>query len=66
MRIYLITDTRDGRQHVGKTDGSAAAAENRSPARAWSSAGIWRRWYKENIPLADDLFDDHLRRLKRQ
>lgn len=22
--------------------------------------GDWKRWYKRNIPLADDLFDDYL------
>lgn len=22
----------------------------------------WKRWYKENIPVADDLFDEHLQR----
>lgn len=31
---------------------------------AGDKTGNWRRWYRENIPLADDLFDDHLRRLK--
>ena len=25
-----------------------------------NKAGNWVRWYKKNIPLADDLFDDHL------
>lgn len=27
-------------------------------------AGNLTRWYRKNIPVADDLFDDHLRRLK--
>lgn len=31
---------------------------------AGDKAGSWTRWYKKNIPLADDLFDDHLRRLE--
>ena len=31
---------------------------------AGDKAGNWIRWYKKNIPLADDLFDDHLRRLR--
>ena len=31
---------------------------------AGHKAGNWTRWYKENIPVADDLFDDHLRTLK--
>lgn len=30
---------------------------------AGDKAGKWTRWYKKNIPLADDLFDDHLRLL---
>ncbi|MFT4051171.1 MAG: type II toxin-antitoxin system RelE/ParE family toxin [Microbacterium sp.] len=31
---------------------------------AGDKAGNWSRWYKENIPLADDLFDAHNRRLR--
>lgn len=31
---------------------------------AGDKAGDWKRWYKKNIPLADDLFDDHLARLR--
>ncbi len=31
---------------------------------AGDKAGNWFRWYKKNIPRADDLFDDHLRRLR--
>ena len=31
---------------------------------AGDKAGDWRGWYKKNIPLADDLFDDHLAILK--
>lgn len=31
---------------------------------AGNKAGNWDRWYKKNIPVADDLFDDHLRSLK--
>ena len=33
---------------------------------AGDKAGNWQRWYKKNIPVADDLFDDHLRGLKGQ
>lgn len=32
---------------------------------AGDKAGNWSRWYKKNIPRADDLFDDHLRGLKK-
>ncbi|MCT1866552.1 type II toxin-antitoxin system RelE/ParE family toxin [Dermabacter sp. p3-SID358] len=31
---------------------------------AGDKAGNWTRWYRKNIPLADDLFDEHLHRLK--
>lgn len=31
---------------------------------AGDKAGDWTRWYKKNIPLADDLFDDHNHRLR--
>ncbi len=31
---------------------------------AGDKAGDWTRWYKKNIPLADDLFDGHLNRLR--
>ncbi|WP_425953350.1 type II toxin-antitoxin system RelE/ParE family toxin [Xylanimonas sp. McL0601] len=24
----------------------------------------WQGWYKKNIPIADDLFDEHLKKLK--
>lgn len=27
---------------------------------AGDKAGDWERWYRKNIPLADDLFDRHL------
>ena len=31
---------------------------------AGGKSGNWTRWYKKNIPVADDLLDDHLRRLR--
>jgi hypothetical protein len=31
---------------------------------AGDKAGNWTKRYKTNIPIADDLFDDHLRILK--
>lgn len=31
---------------------------------AGDKAGNWARWYKANIPVADDVFEDHLRRLR--
>lgn len=29
-------------------------------------AANWTRWYKKNVPLADDLFDQHIRRLREE
>lgn len=31
---------------------------------AGDKAGNWTRWYKKSIPVADDLFDDHLSTLR--
>jgi hypothetical protein len=31
---------------------------------AGDKAGNWQRWYRKNIPLADELFDEHLRELE--
>ena len=31
---------------------------------AGDKAGKWQRWYRKNIPVADDLLDAHLRRLQ--
>ena len=31
---------------------------------AGDKAGNWKRWYSTNFPDADDMFDDHLRRLR--
>ncbi|WP_242665211.1 MULTISPECIES: type II toxin-antitoxin system RelE/ParE family toxin [unclassified Nocardioides] len=28
--------------------------------------GQWQRWYKENIPVADDRYDEHVAELKKQ
>ena len=55
--------------------GSAGASEVRilfafDPVRqavllvAGDKAGNWRRWYTDNIPVADDRFDQHLMELK--
>ncbi|AFV87929.1 helix-turn-helix domain-containing protein [Acidipropionibacterium acidipropionici ATCC 4875] len=32
---------------------------------AGDKSNDWDRWYRRNIPLADDLFDEHLRALRR-
>lgn len=26
----------------------------------------WQRWYRKNIPIADDLYDRHLKQLRRR
>ncbi len=31
---------------------------------AGDKAGKWDSWYQDNIPIADELFDQHLTRLK--
>jgi hypothetical protein len=31
---------------------------------AGDKAGNWNKWYRANIPIADDRFDDHLKNLK--
>ena len=31
---------------------------------AGDKAGHWHRWYRDSIPMADGLWDQHLRRLK--
>lgn len=31
---------------------------------AGDKSGNWQRWYKKNIPVADDLLDAHLNRLE--
>jgi hypothetical protein len=31
---------------------------------AGDKAGNWKQWYRQNIPIADDLFDAHLHRLR--
>ena len=31
---------------------------------AGDKAGNWNKWYRKNIPIADDRFDHHLENLK--
>lgn len=30
---------------------------------AGDKQGQWQKWYRKNIPVADDRYDEHLRRL---
>lgn len=75
-----LVDTVTASRHRNMKElrpGSAGRSELRilfafDPARhaillvAGDKAGNWTRWYKKNIPIADDLFDNHLRTLKGQ
>jgi len=31
---------------------------------AGEKSGNWKKWYRDNIPVADDLFDDHIKNIK--
>jgi hypothetical protein len=31
---------------------------------AGDKSGNWKKWYRDNIPVADDLFDEHTKKLK--
>ena len=33
---------------------------------AGDKAGDWKGWYRKNIPLADELYDDYLRGLGKE
>lgn len=33
---------------------------------AGDKQGAWNKWYRKNIPVADDRYDEHLRQLKNQ
>lgn len=70
-----IVDTVSASRHKNMKElrpGSSGRSELRvlfafDPERsliAGDKAGDWKRWYKQNSPLADDLFDDHLNRLR--
>lgn len=73
-----LADTVNGSRHRNLKElrpGSSGQTELRilfafDPVRkaillvAGDKAGNWNRWYSKNIPIADDLFDDHLRKLE--
>lgn len=73
-----IVDTVSGSRHKNMKElrpGSSGRSELRvlfafDPERsaimliAGDKAGDWNRWYKRSIPVADDLFDEHLNELK--
>ena len=69
-----LVDTVSGSRHKNMKElrpGSSGRSELRilfafDPLRhgillvAGDKSGSWTRWYQKNIPLADDLLDDHL------
>lgn len=73
-----LVDTVSGSRHRRMKElrpGSSGSSELRilfafDPGRqaillvAGDKSGNWKSWYRRNIPLADDLFDEHLRTLK--
>lgn len=73
-----LVDTLTGSRHRNMKElrpGSSGRSELRilfafDPERsaimliAGDKAGDWTRWYRRSIPAADDLFDNHLRRLR--
>lgn len=73
-----LVDTVSGSRHRRMKElrpGSSGRSELRilfafDPGRqaillvAGDKSGNWKSWYRRNIPLADDLFDEHLRTLK--
>lgn len=52
---------------AGRTELRALFAFDRQRAAimlvAGDKQGQWKRWYDHNIPIADDLFDTHLKKL---
>lgn len=75
-----LADTVRGSRHRNMKEprpGSAGRSEIRilfafDPARqaillvAGDKAGRWSQWYKRSIPLADDRFDEHTDRVRRE
>jgi predicted XRE-type DNA-binding protein len=73
-----LVDTVNSSRHNNMKElrpGSAGRTELRAlfafdPQRAaimlvaGDKQGQWKRWYDQNIPIADDLFDTHLNKLK--
>lgn len=73
-----LVDTVSGSRHKNMKElrpGSSGRSELRilfafDPLRrgillvAGDKSGSWTRWYQKNIPLADDLLDDHLHTLE--
>jgi hypothetical protein len=72
--VDTVTSSRHGNMKELRP-GSAGRSELRAlfafdPQRAaimlvaGDKQGQWKRWYDQNIPIADDLFDTHLNKLK--
>lgn len=75
-----LADTLKGSRHKNMKElrpGSSGRSEIRilfafDPKRraillvAGDKTGRWQRWYKQAVPLADDRFDEHLERIRRE
>lgn len=75
-----LADTVKGSRHRNMKElrpGSAGRSEIRvlfafDPVRqavllvAGDKAGRWNQWYKRSVPLADDRFDEHIERVRRE
>ena len=75
-----LVDTVSGSRHKNMKElrpGSSGRTEIRAlfvfdPVReaimlvAGDKSGQWSKWYRKAIPLADDLYDQHLERLKKE
>ena len=73
--LLSATDLLESATTSGDVIGSRGRSELRilfafDPVRhgvmllAGDKSGNWKKWYRDNIPVADDLFDDHIKRLK--
>ena len=73
--LLSATDLLESATTSGDVIGSRVRSELRilfafDPVRhgvmllAGDKSGNWKKWYRDNIPVADDLFDYHIKRLK--
>ena len=73
--LLSATDLLESATTSGDVIGSRGRSELRilfafDPVRhgvmllAGDKSGNWKKWYRDNIPVAEDLFDYHIKRLK--
>jgi hypothetical protein len=58
------TTTRQRRPNRATRTVRLRPATNSDMLVAGNKQGRWKRWYDQNIPIANDLFDTHLNKLK--